>query len=65
MCGTTVLDAIGQKVATQTVTPLLAVGVVMILAGLAFNIAAAPFHFHSHPIGILAKAQKKVVGMAL
>lgn len=45
MCGTTVLDAIGQKVATQTVTPLLAVGVVMILAGLAFNIAAAPFHF--------------------
>ncbi len=45
MCGTTVLDAIGQKVATQAVTPLLGVGVVMILAGLAFKIAAAPFHF--------------------
>ena len=44
-CGTTVLDAIGQKVATQAVTPLLGVGVVMILAGLAFKIAAAPFHF--------------------
>ena len=45
MCGTTVLETIGQKIATQGATPLLAVGVVMILAGLAFNIAAAPFHF--------------------
>jgi hypothetical protein len=23
------------------------------------------FYFHRHPIGVLAKAQKKVVGMAL
>jgi NADH-quinone oxidoreductase subunit N len=44
MCGTTVLDGIREKVATQAVTPLLAAGVVMILAGLAFKIAAAPFH---------------------
>ena len=44
MCGTTVLSAIGEKVAAQTMTPLLAAGVVMVIAGLAFKIAAAPFH---------------------
>jgi NADH-quinone oxidoreductase subunit N len=44
MSGTTGLAAIGQKLATASVQPLLAVGVVMTLIGFAFKIAAAPFH---------------------
>ena len=44
MSGTTVLAAISQKLATTTVQPLLAVGIVMTLVGFAFKIAAAPFH---------------------
>jgi NADH-quinone oxidoreductase subunit N len=44
MSGTTVLAAIGTKFAAGSVTPLLAVGVVMTLIGFAFKIAAAPFH---------------------
>lgn len=42
--GTTGLAAISQKLATTTVQPLLAVGIVMTLVGFAFKIAAAPFH---------------------
>jgi NADH-quinone oxidoreductase subunit N len=41
---TTGLAAISQKLATQSVQPLLAVGIVMTLVGFAFKIAAAPFH---------------------
>jgi len=44
MCGTTGLAAIGEKLTTQSVQPLLAAGVVMTLIGFAFKIAAAPFH---------------------
>jgi NADH-quinone oxidoreductase subunit N len=44
MSGTTGLAAIGQKLATQSIQPLLFVGIVMTLVGLAFKIAAAPFH---------------------
>lgn len=44
MCGTTGLNAIGQKIAAGAVEPLLAAGIVMTLVGLAFKIAAAPFH---------------------
>jgi NADH-quinone oxidoreductase subunit N len=44
MCGTTGLNAIGQKIAAVPVEPLLAAGIVMTLVGLAFKIAAAPFH---------------------
>jgi NADH-quinone oxidoreductase subunit N len=44
MCGTTALAAIGQKLATLPLQPLLAVGIVMTLIGFAFKIAAAPFH---------------------
>ncbi len=44
MSGTTGLAAISQKLATTTVQPLLAVGIVMMLVGFAFKIAAAPFH---------------------
>jgi NADH-quinone oxidoreductase subunit N len=44
MSGTTVLAAIGTKVAVGSAAPLLAVGVVMTLIGFAFKIAAAPFH---------------------
>jgi len=44
MSGTTELAAIGQKLATQPIQPLLFVGIVMTLVGLAFKIAAAPFH---------------------
>src|SRR5436305_1060834 len=44
MSGTTGLAAIGQKLATQPIQPLLFVGIVMTLIGFAFKIAAAPFH---------------------
>ena len=42
--GTTGLAAISTKLATTSVQPLLAVGIVMTLVGFAFKIAAAPFH---------------------
>ncbi len=44
MCGTTAIAAIGHKLTTQAIEPLLLVGVVMTLIGFAFKIAAAPFH---------------------
>src|SRR5438874_105870 len=44
MSGTTELVAIGQKFATQPMQPLLFVGILMTLVGLAFKVAAAPFH---------------------
>src|SRR5437773_1821154 len=44
MSGTTGLSAIGQKFATQPMQPLLFVGILMTLVGLAFKVAAAPFH---------------------
>ncbi|PYI60466.1 MAG: NADH-quinone oxidoreductase subunit N [Verrucomicrobia bacterium] len=44
MSGTTSLAAISAKLATASVQPLLAVGVVMTLVGFSFKIAAAPFH---------------------
>ncbi len=44
MSGTTALNLIGLKLATGSIPPLLAVGIVMTLIGFAFKIAAAPFH---------------------
>src|SRR5436305_8561335 len=44
MSGTTGLVAISQKLASASVQPVLAVGIVMTLIGFAFKIAAAPFH---------------------
>src|SRR5438876_616584 len=44
MSGATGLAAISTKLATTSVQPLLAVGIVMTLVGFAFKIAAAPFH---------------------
>src|SRR4029077_21280189 len=44
MTGTTGLSQIGARLATASVQPLLAVGIVMTLIGFAFKIAAAPFH---------------------
>src|SRR5438045_4485748 len=44
MSGTTGLTAIGQKLTSVSVQPLLFVGIVMTLVGFAFQIAAAPFH---------------------
>src|SRR6266481_1517121 len=44
MSGTTRLAAISEKLATVSVQPLLAVGIVMTLIGFGFKIAAAPFH---------------------
>src|SRR5204862_2817729 len=44
MSGTTELVAIGQKFATQPMQPLLFVGILMTLVGLAFKVAAAPFY---------------------
>ena len=42
--GTTGLAAIGQKLMTASVSPLLFAGIIMTLVGFAFKIAAAPFH---------------------
>ena len=44
MCGTTGLNAIGQKIAAGPIEPLLGAGIAMTLVGLAFKVAAAPFH---------------------
>ena len=44
MTRTTGLAAIAAKLASTSVEPLLAVGIVMTLVGFAFKIAAAPFH---------------------
>ena len=44
MSGTTGLSGIAQKLSAAPAQPLLAAGVVMTLVGLAFKIAAAPFH---------------------
>jgi NADH-quinone oxidoreductase subunit N len=44
MTGTTTLAAIATRLASGSVQPLLAVGVVMTLIGFAFKITAAPFH---------------------
>jgi NADH-quinone oxidoreductase subunit N len=44
MSGTTSLATISVKLATVSVQPLLAAGIVMTLIGFAFKIAAAPFH---------------------
>src|SRR3954451_15654783 len=44
MTGITSLAAISTKLATMSVEPLLAVGIIMTLVGFAFKIAAAPFH---------------------
>lgn len=44
MCGTTALTAIGQKLATGPIQPLLFAGIVMTLIGFGFKVAAAPFH---------------------
>src|SRR6266699_3713566 len=44
MSGTTSLAAISENLATVSVQPLLAVGIVMTLVGFGFKIAAAPFH---------------------
>ena len=44
LSGTTSLASISQKLASTSVQPLLAVGIVMTLVGFAFKIAAAPFH---------------------
>jgi NADH-quinone oxidoreductase subunit N len=44
MSGSTGLAAISEKLATSSVQPLLATGIIMTLIGFAFKIAAAPFH---------------------
>src|SRR6266478_6251181 len=44
MSGTTGLAVIAQKLAAQSLSPLLFAGIVMTLIGFAFKIAAAPFH---------------------
>ncbi len=44
LTGTTSLAALGERLTTLPVEPLLAAGIVMTLIGFAFKIAAAPFH---------------------
>ncbi len=44
MCGSTSLAGISSSLAAQTLSPLLAAGLVMTTVGFAFKIAAAPFH---------------------
>jgi NADH-quinone oxidoreductase subunit N len=44
--GTSTLPEIGQRLASaKTVTPVLALGLVLLLTGFAFKITAAPFHY--------------------
>ncbi|CAN5605373.1 NADH-quinone oxidoreductase subunit N [soil metagenome] len=56
MTSATGLMAIGEQIAAGPVPPLLAAGIAMTLVGLAFKIAAAPFHlwapeaYHGAPI---------------
>ncbi len=67
MSGTTSLAAVSEKLASVSVQPLLAVGIVMTLVGFAFKIAAAPFHlwapdaYQGAPVpsaGFIASASK-------
>src|SRR6476659_8968211 len=67
MSGTTSLVAVSDKLASVSVQPLLAVGIVMTLVGFAFKIAAAPFHlwapdaYQGAPVpsaGFIASASK-------
>jgi NADH-quinone oxidoreductase subunit N len=44
MTGSTSLEMIAQKLTAAPAQPLLAAGIVMTLVGLAFKVAAAPFH---------------------
>jgi NADH-quinone oxidoreductase subunit N len=44
MSGSTALAAIAQNLGSGPIQPLLAAGIVMTLIGLAFKVAAAPFH---------------------
>ncbi len=44
LTGTTALAALGERLTTMPIEPLLAAGIVMTLIGFAFKIAAAPFH---------------------
>ncbi len=44
MCRSTSLNIVGQQIATGPVQPLLAAGIALTLIGLAFKVAAAPFH---------------------
>ncbi|MBA2431563.1 MAG: NADH-quinone oxidoreductase subunit N, partial [Chthoniobacterales bacterium] len=56
MTGSTGLMGIGEAIGSGTVQPLLGAGIAMTLVGLAFKIAAAPFHlwapeaYHGAPI---------------
>lgn len=44
LTGTTVIADIGKSLATQTVSPLLVLSIILVIAGLAFKISLAPFH---------------------
>jgi len=44
LTGTTSLSGIAESLATQGVTPLLVVSLVLVAAGLGFKVAAVPFH---------------------
>jgi NADH-quinone oxidoreductase subunit N len=43
--GTSTLPEIGERLAGTTLTPVLALGLVLLLTGFAFKITAAPFHW--------------------
>jgi NADH-quinone oxidoreductase subunit N len=67
MSGTTALAPIGRSLATMSMEPLLAIGIIMTLVGFAFKIAAAPFHlwapdaYQGAPVpsaGFIASASK-------
>ncbi|HJT24788.1 MAG TPA: NADH-quinone oxidoreductase subunit N, partial [bacterium] len=44
LTGTTVISDISKSLATQPVSPLLVLSVILVIAGLAFKISLAPFH---------------------
>jgi NADH-quinone oxidoreductase subunit N len=73
LTGTTSLVGIAEALATQTVSPLLVVALVLVAAGLGFKIAAVPFHLWAPdtyqgapaPVAALIASGSKVASFAV
>jgi len=73
LTGTTSLTGIAEALATQTVSPLLVVALVLVAAGLGFKIAAVPFHLWAPdtyqgapaPVAALIASGSKVASFAV
>ena len=73
LTGTTSLSGIAESLATQGVTPLLVVALVLVAAGLGFKVAAVPFHLWAPdtyqgapaPVAALIASGSKVASFAV